>query len=117
MNNQKLNKKVQIFPFFIQEGKLTNEIPEIVEECTILRAMMLEKINLDAKNWFFSDGTQAEKITFWKPCASETNMLMKGIELSTTGFKYCKEPENKAKRPKASNSNQNLPSLFKKFKK
>ena len=88
---------IQIFPFFMEEGVLNYEIPEIHENTSIFRSMVLEKTTLKTENWFLSDGSTIEKIYFWNHKeAKKTDLIKLGIELSKSGVDLnVKVPSNK----------------------
>lgn len=91
------SKKVQIFPFFLQEGKQQNDVPDPSESPAIFRSMLLDRHQLNPKDWFFTDNSTLDEIVYWNYSGAKNDLIQTGIEFSKSEFKKVtavKKPKN-----------------------
>lgn len=109
--------KIQIFPFFIPENSFADLLVHSDEQTIIKRGLLLEKHIFDPENWFLTDNSKIEDICFWKPCASESNLIAKGIELSKNGVVCKQKTISKGKKIQTFTSKQKIEDYFTKRRK
>lgn len=82
-----LDDEIHIFPFFSENGNVTNDTPDLDSNTLILRSQVLERRSIDPSVYIYCvDQKHQSRVYYWHPVAQKDDVIQRGIELVKSGL-------------------------------